>query len=425
MNGQNINKIKDNHLCTGCGTCNTLCPKQAITMTFDNIGQLLPQIDVNICIDCGFCFDNCPSYDYKCQIPDYSDSEETLVGTIKGVFVGKATDNKIYENSQSGGIATAILSYLFDTKKIDAAIVCGVEYANDYTSKAIVVTDKRDLLKYQKSSYTQVDMLTAIKNALSYKSIAIIGTGCQIQGAWALRKSSDKYKNIKYLLGLICDRSLCRTVTDVLYWSLLNDKNKKIIWRDKSNDYKEPSLLIKNEDGKCITLPTWERHILKDPFTPPRCRLCFDKLNTRADVVLGDPWGMDNVDWKHGESLILVRNNLVEEIICQMIANNYIVVREGSLEQVIKGQGIKERKVNILYAIAVYEQNGWLLPKYYESVNTGFLDNNKLKAVQNLISEFIRMSKKNKKDIVGRYRRYVSFTKLKINLYTRLVKIFK
>jgi coenzyme F420 hydrogenase subunit beta len=425
MNGRNINKIKDNHLCSGCGTCNTLCPKQAITMTFDNIGQLLPQIDENKCIDCGICFDNCPSYDYKSLIPDYRDSEETLVGTIKNVYVGKATDNKIYENSQSGGVATAILYYLFDAKKIDAAIVCGVEYAKDYTSKAIVVSDKWDLLKYQKSSYTQVDMLTAIRNVSSYKSIAIIGTGCQIQGAWALRKSSDKYKNIKYLLGLICDRSLCRTVTDVLYGSHLNDKNKKIIWRDKSNSYKEPSLLIKSEDGECITLPTWERHVLKDPFTTPRCRLCFDKLNTEADIVLGDPWGMDNVDWKHGESLMLVRNNIGEEIIRQMIANNCIIVRDGSLEQVIKGQGIRERKDNILYTIAVYKHNGWLLPKYFDSVNTEFLDNKKLKIVQSLISEFISMSKKNKKNIVNRYSRNISLTKFKINLYTRLINIFK
>jgi coenzyme F420-reducing hydrogenase beta subunit len=93
-------------------------------------------------------------------------------------------------------------------------------------------------------------------------------------------------------------------------------------------------------------------------------------LNTGADIVLGDPWGMDNVDWKHGESLMLVRNNIGEEIIRQMVANNYIIVREGSLKQVIKGQGINGRKDNILYTIAVYKHCGWLLPKYFESVNT-------------------------------------------------------
>lgn len=31
-------------------------------------------------------------------------------------------------------------------------------------------------------------------------------------------------------------------------------------------------------------------------FTSPRCRVCFDKVCVFADIVLGDPWRMTEVD---------------------------------------------------------------------------------------------------------------------------------
>ena len=36
---------------------------------------------------------------------------------------------------------------------------------------------------------------------------------------------------------------------------------------------------------------------LKDMFTAPHCRICYDKVNVFSDIVFGDPWCMDDVDW--------------------------------------------------------------------------------------------------------------------------------
>ena len=181
----NINEIKASHLCYGCGTCNVVCGHQAITMQYDNIGRLLPIIDESKCTNCGLCYNHCPSLDLKrIQLPD---TEDKYIGHVENVYIGKATDERIYKNSQSGGLVTATLKYLFESGKIDAAIMCRVEDAIEYTPRAVVITDPEDLYACQKSSYVPIDIVSAMKQVDQYQSIAVVGTGCHIQGIRALQ----------------------------------------------------------------------------------------------------------------------------------------------------------------------------------------------------------------------------------------------
>lgn len=47
--------ITNKQNCCGCSACATICPKRCITMAADNEGFLYPQVNKNICIDCGLC----------------------------------------------------------------------------------------------------------------------------------------------------------------------------------------------------------------------------------------------------------------------------------------------------------------------------------------------------------------------------------
>lgn len=359
----NVNEIKKSYLCYGCGVCHVICSKNAITMQYDNIGRLQPEIDEQKCIDCGLCYKLCPSLDMKSiQLPD---AEDCYTGKVLNTYIGKSTDERIYRNSQSGGVVTAILKYLFDTQKIDAAIVCKVIDEIEYTPKATLVTSTEQLYDSQRSSYVPIDMVSAIKNADQYKSLAVVGTGCHIQGFNALAHFKQSFnEKIKYKLGLICDRTLCKTATDVLYDNQYANEKKRIVWRDKSTGYKEAKLLIKTQEGKQKVLPRWQRMVLKDPFTNPRCRICFDKLNTNADIVLGDPWGMNNVDWQNGASVILTRTELGESLIQEMQSKNFVTMNPAPLSEVITGQHIELRKDTVASALSLYQERGWLTPSY-------------------------------------------------------------
>ena len=411
----NVNEIKLSHLCYGCGTCNAVCNANAIKMEYDNIGLLQPTIEGTKCIDCGLCAKVCPSVDYKkIQLPN---TEDFYVGNVIRTFIGKSSDERIFRNAQSGGMVTAVLKHLFDCGKIDAAIVCKVEYARDYVSKAIVITSVSELYDCQKSSYVPVDICSAVKKIDDYKSVAVVGTGCHIQGINALKNFKQKFKEkIKYSFGLICDRTLCKTVTDVLYNDYFSNENKKLIWRDKSSNYKNASLVIKTIDGKTQKLSRWQRFALKDPFTNPRCRICFDKLNVNADIVFGDPWGMNNVDWQNGESVIITRTQNGESLILQMIDEGDITCKNAPLTEVITGQLIEKRKLQVSSALKFYKKSGWEIPYYAEKL---ILEGNEF-AVDNLILDFIADSKLSKDEIIKKNRYYLKKVRIK-NLFRSII----
>ena len=48
--------------CTGCLSCQNICPKNAIQVITDKQGFWQPQIDKEKCINCGLCHNSCPVY---------------------------------------------------------------------------------------------------------------------------------------------------------------------------------------------------------------------------------------------------------------------------------------------------------------------------------------------------------------------------
>lgn len=391
----NINKILASQLCFGCGTCNVICGHQAITMQYDNIGRLLPMIDESRCTNCGLCYMHCPSLDMKdIQLPD---TDDKYLGNVVRVYIGKAIDERIYKNSQSGGLVTATLKYLFESGKIDAAIMCRVDDAVEYTPRAVMVTSVDELYACQKSSYVPIDIVSAMKHTEQYRSIAVVGTGCHIQGIRALQNFNKKYKEkVKYTLGLICDRTLCKTATDVLYDGYFKGVSKRLIWRDKSLNYKNARILIKTKDNRTAQIPTWKRHTLKDSFTNPRCRICFDKLNTSADFVFGDPWGMSNVDWNDGASVVISRTLEGESVLKEMHDNQYVNLNEAPLSEVITGQHIEKRKKDVSAALIYYKEKGWLTPSYSDKLGPS-TENAQL---SKLIEKFVKDTNLHKNEII-------------------------
>lgn len=402
MEKKTINLTIDNWLCSGCGACNAICPKDAITYHFDEIGQLLPQIDNEKCINCGLCHNVCPSIDKSGLVKDFDvNGIDIFVGNNIKTRLVKSNDEVIYKNSQSGGAVTAVLKYLLDNKLIDAAVVCEVLFAKEYTSKSVIITDSKDLNRCQKSSYVPVDMLTALKQTSFYKSVAIVGTGCVIQGVKQLQRQNKKFDNINYLLGLICDRTLTKTVSDILYAGKYPNANKKIVWRDKTQSYKNPILKIITEQGEELTQPSWKRHALKEYFTTPRCRICFDKLSIFSDIVFGDPWGMSDVDWQNGMSVVISRTEKGEALMLTMIQDSAIDSKDADINEVISGQAIAKKKENVEKVIMAFKSLDLALPSYFQNVEVADTD---FTSIKNSIEKFKSLSKCSKKTIVFRYR---------------------
>lgn len=81
-------------------------------------GYNIPIIDYDSCTNCGLCFDVC-SGDHFGKTLTNNIPENHFVGNIISTHVGKATDKRIFDNSQSGGITTSILANLLNSNEIE------------------------------------------------------------------------------------------------------------------------------------------------------------------------------------------------------------------------------------------------------------------------------------------------------------------
>ena len=61
MDIKNIQYVADNALCSACGGCCGICPVNAISLEENIAGYKVARIDFNRCINCGKCYQICPS----------------------------------------------------------------------------------------------------------------------------------------------------------------------------------------------------------------------------------------------------------------------------------------------------------------------------------------------------------------------------
>jgi coenzyme F420 hydrogenase subunit beta len=423
MPAKSISLVVENNLCTGCGACKVSCNVEAIHLSKTKTGRLFADIDMEICTNCGVCLQVCPGIDINKQIliPNINPFE----GIVRKTYTGISANKLIYNNAQSGGLVTETLSYLFDTHQIDAAVVCVSNYGNERPEVfPTIITDREQLISSQRSSYTPVDMVSALKHTANYSSVAFVGLPCHIQGIVTLQAKFKRYKNIKYKFGLICDRVLSEVVADVLISETgVESCKKKIVWRDKRLGYKNAPVVIECENGYREKIPAIKRHLLKNYFTYSRCRICFDKMNIHADIVFGDPWGMNNIDWKHGESLVITRTDIGERLIQNLLTEKRVILNEASFDEVKKGQHLKAKASQVKTYFEVYRKNKWQLPYYADTLNLSeesLLPYNKC---EKLILDYLKLEEKDKNRIIKEVKRKMKRKLIKKKIFENVFYI--
>ena len=351
---KNIQAVSDSFLCSNCGACAAVCPKDSITFHFSSLGRLISKINDN-CIACGLCWKVCPSID---EIGIHNQFDDTVIGNIQNTYIGHSLNEEYYANAQSGGVATTLLAFLFQEKRIDAAVVCKMSSGKVPTVSGIVVTNENELMKTQRSCYTPVSLLTALKDTVGFHSVAIVGLPCHLQGVTLLQNALQRFKNVQYKIGLICDRTLCNAIQDAMIHfacpdTLIEFPDNLIVWRHKMYtapngahySYETAPVVVKTTQGEEYVVPRRYRMALKEMFTAPRCRVCADKLCVHADLVLGDPWEMPEYDKEHGDSLILTRTPTGQKLLDNAIASGCLTVsRQPDYKAVLTGQAINARR---------------------------------------------------------------------------------
>lgn len=364
-----ITQVVNENLCHSCGACFASCGHDSIDFKETIGGYYVPIIDYDTCTNCGLCFDVC-SGDHFGKTLSKDSSENYFIGNIISSHIGKATNKQIFDNSQSGGITTAILAKLLDLGEIEVALVATMKESIPPRGDFVLVTNSKELYACQKSKYTPIPLLSAVPLLKKIKGkIAIVGLSCHFH---SLQNLCDVYswlaKKDILRIGLICDRVMTTSAIDFISLQATTAPVNNFIFRDKLKPSYPGNSVVFTSNSQFV-LNSSIRKDMKDFFTPARCRLCFDKLNIFSDLVMGDPHDIPNVDKKNGETLVFTRTEKGKDILEKCLDSKEIDIRIVDTQIAIKGQKINKKIDDFNKFTSAWSELGKKLPNYPFEIN--------------------------------------------------------
>jgi len=374
-----VSYVVKNQLCTGCGTCKSVCPTSAIDMRISSDKSIYePLINESKCIKCKICYNVCPGHsinffemnqEFFLQQPS-----EPWIGNFLGCYLGHSNVRQIRYNSTSGGIVTQLLVYLLENDLIDGALVTRMNNNNPLKPEPFIARTKREIIKSATSKYCPVPVNIGLKQLLIDEGkFAVVGLPCHIHGIRKAEKIFNDLKNKIYLhIGLFCSHMVNLNGTKFIL-----KKNRINISKIKSLYYRgrgwPGSMTINMKDGSKKIIPYVKKWNSYWPvfssyfFTPMRCMMCSDITAEMADISVGDAWLPELKNDKIGKSIIVTRNKISDNLLNKMLDEGILYIKEIHQNDIARSQdlNVKFKKVDLGNRLSFLESNYKKIPYYY------------------------------------------------------------
>lgn len=301
--------VIDADRCIQCGTCVAACPSDSIGVGDDGKPEL-----VKMCTGCSMCWDFCPRgglrYERQWKITG-GDDNVSGAGDPITEFTAKVRDDW-HENTQDGGVVTAVLSTLLEEGEIDGALVATESEEDPWKAESFLATSHEDLVENAGSFYNQTMALGNLdlgrwEHKLPEKdpedlSLALVGTPCEIEGIsalqdfdWSKGAQTELVEAVDYRISLMCTKNFN-------YERLIGEQlaEKRDIYPEDIGkmDVIEGEMRVYGNDGEqIIAEDVNEFH----DATLKGCDECADFTGMTSDITVGSVGSAD------GYSSVIVR----------------------------------------------------------------------------------------------------------------------
>ncbi len=305
-----IQEVQKPGFCHRCGGCVTFC-------TAVNYGALKLDeqgnpgyADIEKCIECGLCYAICP------EIEELEEETRRLVswsaplGRVFETTVARAAEPDIRNQATDGGVVTALLVHLFDSGRIDGAIV--TRQVSPYQREPFLAMTREEIINSAGFHFdTSHGMKDFSDRYLTYSSIeelkpmvtkglrrvAFVGTPCQIK---SIRKMQAMEivpsEAIAVCFGLFCSGNF-----------LFGPEQREFIarvggfsWDQAVKINVKDDFMVHLQDGSIVSIKLDELETIKRVA----CRYCPDYAAEFADISFG------GLGAEHGWTTVLTRSPL-------------------------------------------------------------------------------------------------------------------
>jgi len=371
-----IELVVKHKLCTGCGTCAGICPRDAIDMVTDpGRGSYVPEVNKGRCIRCGLCYEACPghSVDFEgLSAALFGDvPEDIALGRYLGCYVGHATDEDVRYNGASGGLVSSLLIFALEEGLIDGALVTRMRRDQPLRPEPFLARTKEEILSAVGSKYCPVPANMALKEMLDGDDrIAVAGLPCHIQGIRKAEQCIPRLKTqIRYRISLACSLNFSFTGTARFLKDLGIAPDSVAVLQYRGRGW-PGSALIRLKDGTEQTLPYADCYRRLGPFSLGRCTLCSDMLGELSDLTCGDAWVPEIMRTDQiGSSFAVTRTPEAEELLEMAASKEAVALSELGLQNLLASQHhavFKKRKLGA--RMRLFRWSGRSVPQYRQKL---------------------------------------------------------
>lgn len=187
--------ICETNTCTGCRACLNICPKKAIQMVVNAMGEEVAEIDLSKCIHCNLCKKVCP------QLNDSNLSEPYIC------YAAWSLDEKTRWGSASGGVAAELYHWAVRNDMWFS----GVRMTSDFVAEHYLTKDIHAIQWFQNSKYVYSNTRNVYKEIVeklrNKEKVLFIGTPCQVDGLKHFCDRQHVSQNYLFLVDLMCHGS--------------------------------------------------------------------------------------------------------------------------------------------------------------------------------------------------------------------------
>lgn len=327
---ENINEVIRHDLCNRCGSCAGLSRGRIVFG--DRTGSYLPVIREPIdketatlvwqaCSGKGFDF----PWQRKAIFGDTGG--HPFIGHYKKIYIGCATDPQIRLNGASGGIISAVLTWLLEKKMIDGAVVLGMSEEKPWLAKPLIATTREEILSAAQSKYIIGPVNEILPEIGKFKGVlAYVGLPGQVHSIRLLQQMNHpSVSNIRYIFGPFYGNTLhFSSVKSFIRSFGVKDHTliRKLYFR-----YGEwpGKMRVELADGRVFELPKFHANYLIPFHIMKNSLLCTDLANEYTDISGGDAWAPVYEERGKGFSMVISRSETGEDILQKMM-------QEGRLE---------------------------------------------------------------------------------------------
>ncbi len=359
--------IVDRGLCTACGTCAAVCPKDCIAIDGE---EPIAQASAD-CNQCGICYACCPGQ--RVELIELEKSflgankviQQQLLGLYLDRYTARAKDEDICLSGASAGTAAALQIFALEEGMIDG--VLGVAYRPDkpWVPIPVLSRTKEEILSTQGSKYTHCSVNDELKQIAKKKlRVAVVGLPCHIHGLRKIQTymgSGPLARSIVFMIGLFCAENRFTRGADHMILRRLGVPLEDVARISYREGPYPGAFTVWDKAGKTHSIPYPDQLTFLWMHTRPRCRVCYDYAAEIADISLGET---QHLDKKRAHNAALVRTQLGQRIFSRALEKGYITAQDVEEHYIFNHTGLERKKYANLIRIEWCRQHRLPLPDY-------------------------------------------------------------